>query len=723
MIFTPLQHGFHNYEALMNVKLSSIMLAPLFLVSGCLMLTSQSQGIDMHILQNLLDGKFTTLREATNVFPLSVADIDARVCYGIERYRAAINRIIALPARDRNLHNTVLDYEKIESDVQSIASTLQIISFVSPDDKLRNHANKVTTQFQNELIEICFRPELYAAFKSYEEGPYRGETLTDEEEYYFKETLKSFHRNGFDLPIEQFERLKELNKQMGELCITFRTNISEDNSTIAVTREALAGVDQAFIKQLAQDEKGLFVLHADYPTQEAVMLYCSDASTRLRYYELFNNRGYPKNKAVLTQLINLRDEYARLLGYKSYAQYDIDATMARTSDAVKTFIQAIAPKSMKRAREELMVIEAERPADVKLSPAGKLYPQDRGYLTALYKKHHYDLDNRVIAQYFPMEKTIQGLFTIYQTILGLSFKEMKPDNVWHPDVRAIEVTDTATGQLRGFVYLDMHPRPNKYSHACEAGALMAVKTNAADGSEMILPTVCVIICNFKKPTAETPSLLTHREVTTFFHEFGHAMHQVLGATELRSFSGTSTKIDFVEMPSQMFEEWMWDKAMLQKVSAHYQTGEPLPDELIDNMIAARKLNAALNAQSQLWLASLALELHEAGVDKDIDVIIKRLSNKYFPYLDCSRDDHLYANFDHLAGYNAKYYGYMWSNVFALDMFERFKKEGLLNPSVGHDLVTKVLGRGGSVDPNILLHDFLGREPNQDAFLRNLGVEV
>jgi thimet oligopeptidase len=434
------------------------------------------------------------------------------------------------------------------------------------------------------------------------------------------------------------------------------------------------------------------------------------------------NIAYPQNKDILNQLLNLRDEYAQLLGYESYAHCDLDKQMAKSPLKVQAFLKEVSQKTSFKALSEIAALNSELPEGVGQSSNGKVLPYNLKYMITQYKQKHFALDSREVAQYFPMEKTIQGLFAIYQTILGLNFKQVGSSGFWHSDVKAIEVTDSASGALRGYVFLDLHPRENKYNHACLIPVLPTIKMTNNDGSEKVLPAVGVIIANFKKSTENMPSLLNHTEVTTFFHEFGHAMHMVLGATALRSFSGTATKTDFVEMPSQMFEEWMWDKEMLQKVSSHYLTGEPLPSELIDRMLAVQKLDSAYVVQRQNWLGLMSLEFHLAGKNKNLDEIMERLWKVQTPYLEFQSTNHMYAAWGHLAGYDAKYYGYMWSKVFALDMFEQFKERGLMSPEVGKRLVDSVLSRGGSVDPNQLLRDFLGREPNQDAFLANIGVE-
>lgn len=690
--------------------------------AACGLWTLQSRGTDVKIFQERVQGSFTTADEALQLFPKSVADLDARANYLLDQYKKLIDDIISLPDSDRTLVNTVLAYERADGKMYVLMSLLEGIRLSEPNDQLRERSGVLTSEAQARAIAIGARPELYTAFKAYEQGAYATDSLTPEQDYYFTEQLKSFKRNGYDLPTEQFEQVKKLEQEITTLSVEYQNNLQAAHPTLAVSRDALAGVDPVFIDALTKDGQGNYLLGVDYPTLNAVSDFCSVASTRRDYSDMFGNRGYPENKPVLHKILNLRDTYANLLGYASYAQYDLDTTMAKSPDVARNFMKDVAAKTVKKALHEIKRFTTELPDGVVRAPSGKIYSYDNSYVNAQYKKKHYNLDSREIAQYFPMEKTIEGLFNIYQTILGLTFKEVKPGNAWHEDVRAIEVTDSQSGMLRGVIFLDLFPRPNKYTHACLVPVLPSTATTDADGNEQRTLAIGMVLTNFPQATETTPSLLNHNEVTTFFHEFGHAMHQMLGSSELMTLSGTQTKLDFVEMPSQMFEEWMWDKAMLKMVSSHYQTGEPLPDTLIDKMLEAKKLDSGLFVQRQTMLGMLSLEYHEAGQDKDLDQIMHSIRDTYVPYFEYTNNTHLYANFGHLVGYNAKYYGYMWSQVFALDMFERFNKEGLLSKEVGHDLVTKVLALGGSVDPNTLLKDFLGRAPNQDAFLKDLGVK-
>jgi thimet oligopeptidase len=264
----------------------------------------------------------------------------------------------------------------------------------------------------------------------------------------------------------------------------------------------------------------------------------------------------------------------------------------------------------------------------------------------------------------------------------------------------------------------LYPRENKYGHAAHAGVIHSIKQFYGQDNP---PSVSFVVANFPKPTVDKPSLLKFDDVSTFFHEFGHAMHAMLGRTNIASFSGTNTKLDFVELPSQILEEWLYNKEILEKVSGHYQTGESLPDTIIDTLIKLKTFSSGAMIQGQIYYARIALAYYAQGADKDVYKIAQNLANTMTKNTIVDSENHFYASFSHLTGYGARYYGYLWSKVFALDIFEQIEKEGLLNAQVGQRYINEVIGKGGSIDPNKLLKNFLGREPNDKAFFKSLGL--
>jgi thimet oligopeptidase len=334
-----------------------------------------------------------------------------------------------------------------------------------------------------------------------------------------------------------------------------------------------------------------------------------------------------------------------------------------------------------------------------------------------YKKTILNVDENKVAEYFPLQHTIDALLAIYQDFFNLEFKQLPVKGLWDPEVKLIEVIDKAENQTMGYLLLDLYPRPGKYTHAAQQVIVPALYLS--DGKQNL--SLMFVIANFPKPTAEKPSLLKLRDVTTFFHEFGHAIHSFFARTSLASHSGThAVKRDFVEMPSQMLEEWMRDYEILKMVSHHYRTGEKLPDDLIEALLKMRTFDTGFFVSRQLFLANFALDCFNNGPSVDLEALRKKLFDKLINGIQYNPEDHFYASFGHLVGYGARYYGYLWSEVFAHDLFGVIKQEGLLNPAVGRRYAEKVLSKGGSRDPNDLLKDFLGRQPNQNEYMKAMG---
>ncbi len=666
---------------------------------------------------DLLEKNITSFDDVVNLFPKTTQDITHIAQWSIDNAKNTLARVRKISAQDRTFDNTARLYDTVNRDLSVTLGTIELLELVSPDKKIRDAAHASSISLRNFFVDLLYDVTLYQAFQEYIEHQATTEKLTPEERYFLQETMRDFKRNGLHLPAQQLEKLKQLKQKHETLASEFELNIAQDNKTVTIKPDALPGVSADFLAQVSKDKQGNYILKNDHPTYIEVMEHCSNAQTRKTLYRAVNNRAYPKNMKILDDLIAVGDQRAALLGFDSYAALSIDGEMAKTVDQVEEFLENLCVHARKKADEELALFLKDLPQGVSLTPEGLLHPWDMMYLKTQYKKKHFDIDERAIAEYFPVEKTIQGIFNIYQQFLGLTFKLFTPAWAWHQDARVIEVRDL-NAHLRGYIIIDLYPRDNKYSHFCQAGIVPTLKTS----DNKIIPGVEAILANFPKAQGDKPALLNFDNVKTFFHEFGHAMHYLLGATSLATFSGTSVKRDFVEVPSQMFEEWMYDKRVLQKLSGHYKTGHVLPDELIDKLVALKKFESGLFVQRQCCLSFMALELFSKGEVKNTDSVIKAVSKKYIHHTYHDDQVHFQAGFGHLSGYGARYYSYMWSKVFSLDLFDKIRQHGLLNPEIGQETIDKVLGMGGSADPNELLKNFLGRNPNQDAFLHDLGFE-
>ncbi|HSC25525.1 MAG TPA: M3 family metallopeptidase [Candidatus Babeliales bacterium] len=658
--------------------------------------------------------------DIVSLFAITPDDIIQKTPLYIDEAKNSIDAIVAISHDKRTFANTAQPLDEVAS-LSNLAIAQRIyeaLELLSPDTDIRNAAHDAFIKIQNFWVDhVTSNKALYNAFMAYAAKNDERENLSDQQRYFINDTLASFKREGLSLPDETLMRVNVLRKELAALSADFDRNIAQDNSSISVTREELAGLGDEFVDTLVRSHDNLYVLGVDYPTYFRVMENCSITQTRKNLYIAFNNRAYSINDALLKTIIIKRDELARLLGYADFSHCDIDNQMAHTPQKAQEFITNLAQKSLAKVHKEIATLTHTLPASIKLTSDGKIQPWDFAYLENSYKKNNFNLDEQKIAEYFPMKKTIDELLDIYRQFFNIDFQEVSASGLWHEDVAAVRVLDKQNGELLGTLMLDLYPRSNKYSHAAHTTIIPSVYS--IEGKR--IPDVSIVIANFSKPTATQPSLLKRAEVQTFFHEFGHALHAILGATEIASLSGTHTKTDFVELPSQMLEEWLTDKDILKKVSGHYLTGQPLPDATIDSIIALKNLTAGCFVTRQAYLSSLALSYFGSGDNKDPYSIMQKLYATMLPHMAFSEDNHFYTSFGHLTGYGAKYYGYLWSKVFALDLFATIKQHGLLNPEIGQKYIKEVLSKGGAQDPNELLYNFLGREPNSQAFFQDMGL--
>ncbi len=658
--------------------------------------------------------KVATINDVIHLFPTTVDGINKRLETIVGNVKNEVAEIIAIPDEKRSFKNTYAALDKAVNEFGQEGGIFHTIVAVSPDAALRDAANKAIITLQEISVDVISQNrQLYQALKKYAETKAPQENLNDEERYYVEETLKSFKRNGLDLPEQGLEEIKRIKKELGNLEQEFARAINDDTRKIMIPKEELEGIAPEFLAALKHTSDGRYELGTDYPTYHEVMDNCSVESTRKALWTAFVNRAYPVNEKTLNNIISLRDELAHKLGFASYAEYDIDDEMAKNPLNVEKFLDDIAVRSTPKALSEIERYKKNLPSGITLSE-GKFKPWDLAHTKNLYRKKEYNYDDRVVAEYFPVESTFQGLLKLYENFLSVKFKQLPDVSPYGIPVKALQVNDK-NGNLVGNLLLDLYPRPNKYTHACHITLVHGLKKT--DG--ITNPSASIVLANFPQPSAERPALLQHHDVVTFFHEFGHAMHALLGRTEMYGFSGTNVKTDFVEMPSQMLEEWMWDRATIKTISKHYKIGEPLPDALINVMITLKNLDSGDFVKRQVMLGKISLDYFKNGRTKDTTAIMHTLQKTLRPYMAVIPEDHFQCSFGHLTNYASKYYAYLWSKVYACDLFEYIKEHGM-DSKVGQRYVDCILSKGGSRPPQELIRDFLGREPNSNAFFKDLG---
>lgn len=662
----------------------------------------------------------TSKHDVSSLFSVTAHELTARVDAALLKVKKQVDAIIAVPA-DKHSYGTIaqeLDAASSLSDAIIMANICSALENVTTDDALRQAAHDAMTKIQDFFVDAVENNKaLYTIFKAYADTVAPAEQLTDEQRYYLQETMTQWQRQGLDLPADKLAQCSALKKEIAKLSQDFEANIAKDNRTITVPSTDLTGVDPDFAAQLKRDDAGNYILGVDYPTMDTILNTCSVESTRKALYLAFNNRAHPVNQALLERLIAARHELAQLLSMVDYNQLALADEMVETPERAYDFLHKLVSASLPKQQKEFKSLMSNLPDDVTLTTARQFKPWDLAYVKNSYKKKHLELDEELIAQYFPMKSTIDGLLYVYEQFFNLKFEQIELPGLWYKNLTTLAVNDSTNKELLGYLILDLHPRANKYSHACHITVVPSV--TRPNGSKM--PSVSVVLANFPEESASKPSLLKRNDVNTFFHEFGHALHAILGRTQVAGFAGTSVKRDFVELPSQMLEEWLWDTAILKMVSKHYGNGASLPDELITKIQESKAFDSGYFVQRQAFLALASLAFFDKGATKDIQAVWQGLAASVVPGVAYEPSAHMYLSFGHLTGYGPRYYGYLWSKVFALDIFAAIKKEGLLNPVAGKRYVDTVIGRGGSKNPNELLFAYLGRKPNQDAFLADQGL--
>ena len=649
----------------------------------------------------------------TDPVPLALTvDGAKRICDDhLQAAQAFVDSIAALdgkPAAELTYEATLGRLDRAAFEVSDAAQLPYLMGQAHPDPAVREAAKACEPKTDKLTTSLFLNAKVAAVIRAYAQ---KNEPLEGERKRFLADTLRDFRRNGLELPPDKQARLRQLNDELTKTGQDFEANIAAAVNKIEVHPKQLKGLPADYIAKHKPKADGKIEITTDYPDYFPFVTYALDRKAALDLYIAFTNRGGDENVTLLERLLKLRQEKAKLLGYASWADYAIEPRMAKTSKAVRDFLLAVRDAVKEPAKVELAeLLKAHKHAGGR--ETDKLPPPDRYYLQDKVRAEKYKFDSKAIQPYLEVRAVIKGLLDITSKMYGLEYKAVAA-NAWHGDVTAYEVFDAASKNKIGKFYLDLHPRADKYKHA----AMFPIRSPAklADGRR-VLP-VAALECNFPKPGAE-PALMTHEDVVTFFHEFGHVLHHLLGASELATYGGTNTARDFVEAPSQMFEEWPWSREVLDLFAKHYQTGAKIPDDLFAAMTRARSFGRALDTQRQLFLATLDQELHSRPTGFDSTSVVEEVQNQNdsFKYV---KGTHFQSSFGHLVSYDAGYYSYQWALALSRDVLTRFKKEGLLNPAVAKAWRDEVLSKGGGTDEREMVGRFLGRAPNNDAYFAYL----
>jgi thimet oligopeptidase len=600
-------------------------------------------------------------------------------------------------AAERSVATVLEPYNQVLILLGGVFARSELIAEVHPDAAMRDAAETCTKEAAKVDRDRLLDKDLYQALAAVPKSGLDADTAR-----FVEHTLRDFRRSGVDRDDATRARLKELSDQMVELGLAFDKNIREDLRTVRVDPSALEGLPADYIAAHPPGPDGKVAITTDYPDLLPFRAYSRSGAARKELYVANLNRGYPQNDEIFHKLLTARREMATTLGYASWADYVTEDKMIRSGTNAQDFIDKIARVSEKRAVADYQTLHARKRQDD--PEAIRVEDFERAYYEELVKKEQHDFDGQTVRPYFEFQQTSDGLLAITSRLFGVDYVKIADAPVWHPDVDVHDVFQK--GEKLGRIYLDLHPRENKYKHAAQFTLVSGVR-----GKQ--LPEG-VLVCNFAAPGA----LMDHDDVVTMFHEFGHLMHHILaGRQRWVYFSGVATEQDFVEAPSQMLEEWAWDPTTLALFARHVDTKEPIPADLVRRMRSANEFGKGIQARHQMFYAALSLRYHSADpATLDFAKTLTELQTHYsvFPTVPGT---HMYASFGHLNGYSAVYYTYMWSLVIAKDLLSEFQKHGLLDAATAEHYADTVLVPGGSKDAADLVSSFLGRPYSFDAYQR------
>ncbi len=672
---------------------------------------------------------------------------DAR--YALQQARARIAELCKISPEQANYDNVFAAYERLNEEVDQVGSFLYHMSAVVDSPELRKAQEELIPEMTAFSAEIIANEKLWQVIKQASAQPWVKE-LSPAKQRFIQQIVDAFHDSGADLSPQDKKRRAEIMKELSELTLRFGKNvldsqnswklvITDKNQLTGLSDNWLAAAAAAALKEgYGTPENPQWLITLDYTSVGDVIRLCSVEETRRKCWEGQNSIGRVEpydNAPIVARVMELRRELAQLLGFKTFADLKAAHRMVGSGTNAMNFVdnmmQKVKPAYDRECADFLAFVSRCKGETVEA-----IAPWDRRYYMNLLSRERYNFDPELLRPYQEYNRVLKGMFSIYQNLLGITITELPTVHVasgsatvegavevWHPDVRVFAVKDTASGHHLGSFYLDLFPRDSK-----RAGAwVMPLKygTPAGNGSPHT-PHLACLSGNMTPPVGDAPALFSHYDVETIFHEFGHMMHAMLGDTEIASHCGTSVTWDFVELPSQLFENWAWDPAGIATFAFHHQSGEPIPAELVQKLLASRFFMPASDIMGQLCIAKLDLEMHvnydekfkgsslEAATDRLLDPWRLRYT---------TRSSSIMRSLTHCitGGYAAGYYAYKWAEVLAADAFTRFEKEGVMNPATGAHFRKSILSQGDSKPAAELYRNFVGREPNLDALLQKQGL--
>jgi thimet oligopeptidase len=607
--------------------------------------------------------------------------------------------------------NVIRPFDEMVSELQKAARNSFMLFWVSPDAATREAG--LTAYKSLDALST----NLYSDSKIFKRiaAVAGSEVLTGHRNSLADDLIRNMRREGAELDPQQLARFKALREEINELTTRYSTNMNSDIPTLVLDEAGARGLPESFKGRYAKGE-GRYEIPVMPATGAPVMSNAAEEETRRRYYLANATRAAEQNLPILSELMAKRHELAQLMGHSSFAGYALETNMAEKPAAVWEFLEDLTARTREKAIADLAELKEIRgtmtgvPADVPLNP------WDQSYYRNTILKSRYNVDAEKVREYLPLDEALRGMMDLYQQLLGYEFRRIDNASVWHEEVEAYEVYEA--GRLAGRFYLDLFPRPDKESWFY--GVPLTSGRLRADGYEI---PVTMLLGNFTRPTDELPSLVTHAELRTLFHEFGHIMNSVAWKGEFALQSDSLA--DFGEAMSQIFENWIWDYQVLSSFARHYATGDVLPRELFDNMLAARNLSSGLSAQGGIRSAVYDMMLYDRydpRAPHDTDALWTSIADRfvYSPYVEAT---HPQASWIHINTHPVYYYGYIWSKVYAEDMFTQFETHGLWDAATGRRYRELILANGTQRPIVEVVEEFLGRPVSNEAYIRSLGLGV
>ncbi|PWT97073.1 MAG: oligopeptidase A [Terriglobia bacterium] len=659
---------------------------------------------------------------------IGAADVEPAIARLLASARERLEALAAAP-EPRSFENTMRVLDEFTDPLDYAMAVVRHLESVATYPELRAAFNAVQPEVSAFYAGIPLHERLWAGIREYAATP-EAQTLAGEQRRYLHKTIETFRRHGADLDVPGKKRLEEIDVELTRLTTKFGENVLDSTNVfeLLVTDERqLAGLPPTALAAARESarNKGLegwrFTLHA--PDYFAVMTYLDDASVRQHVYNAYSIRatgGTWDNRPLLNRILELRREKASLLGFRDFADFVLEDRMAHTGARALEFLEDLKRKTERRFREENQELLDFR-RSLEGSSAAELQPWDVAYYAEKQRAALYSFDEEALRPYFPLDRVVEGLFELVHRLYGLQVREEAGAPAWDPQVRYYNVHDE-DGSFIGAFYADWYPRENK-----RGGAWMDALLTGGPIPDGFRPHLGLICGNLTPPIGGKPALLTHREVETIFHEFGHLLHHLLSRVGIRTLAGTNVAWDFVELPSQIMENWCWEREALDLFARHWETGSPVPEDLFQKMKRARTFRAANAQMRQLGFGFVDLLLHVRYVperDGDLVEYTRRILQQFSPAV-LPQHHAMIAAFTHLfaspVGYGAGYYSYKWAEVLDADAFTRFRDHGIFSREIGGAFRAHILSQGDSEDPAELYRKFMGREPDPAALLIRSGL--